>query len=100
MQCKVNDFFLFSKQFYSFFWHSFQLLVEIKVRMLWDDEQEKGYFCVMDVVKVLTESKNPSDYIKKIKKRDTELAKGGTNCHPPLITGSLRKNVNDGYRLY
>ena len=51
----------------------------------------------MDVVKVLTESKNPSDYIKKIKKRDIKLAKGWGQIVTPLgITGSLQNNVNDG----
>lgn len=51
---------------------------------MWDDEQKKWYFCVMDVVEVLTESKNPSDYIKKMKKRDTELVKGWGQIVPPL----------------
>lgn len=53
-----------------------QLFEERKVRTVWDDEQEKWYFCVVDVVEVLTESKNPKDYIKKMKQRDPELAKG------------------------
>ena len=52
--------------------------------MLWDDEQEKWYFCVVDVVEVLTVSRNPSDYIKKIKKRDPEFAKGWGHFVTPL----------------
>lgn len=53
-----------------------QLFEEKKVRTVWDDQEEKWYFCVVDVVEVLTESKNPKDYIKKMKQRDPELAKG------------------------
>ena len=42
-----------------------QLFEEKKVRTVWDDEQEKWFFCVVDVVEVLTESKDPKGYIKK-----------------------------------
>jgi len=52
---------------------------------VWDDEKEQWYFCVVDVVEVLTESKDPSGYIKTMKRRDPILVKGwGTNCHPPF----------------
>lgn len=47
-----------------------------KVRTVWNTETEQWYFCVVDVVEVLTDSKNPSDYIKKMKKRDPALAEG------------------------
>lgn len=53
-----------------------QLFEEKKVRTVWDDEKEKWFFCVVDVVEALTDSKNPSDYIKKMKKRGPELSKG------------------------
>ena len=42
-----------------------QLFEEKKIRSVWDDEQEKWYFSVADVVEVLTESANPTDYIRK-----------------------------------
>lgn len=42
-----------------------QLFQERKVRTVWDDEQEKWYFCVADVVEALTDSVTPTDYIKK-----------------------------------
>ena len=61
-----------------------QLFQERKVRTVWDDEQEKWYFCVVDVVEVLTDSVNPTDYIKKMKKRDPELAKGWGQIVTPL----------------
>ena len=44
-----------------------QLFETKKVRTVWDSEQEKWFFCVVDVVEALTESANPSDYIKKMK---------------------------------
>lgn len=73
-----------------------QLFEEKKVRTVWDDEQEKWYFCVVDVVEVLTESKNPSDYIKKMKKRDPELAKGWGQFVTPLSvhTAGGKQRVN------
>lgn len=71
-----------------------QLFEERKVRTVWDDEQEKWYFCVVDVVEILTESINPTDYIKKMKKRDPELAKGWGQIVTPLAiqtTGGKQK---------
>jgi len=35
----------------------------------WDDEQEKWYFSIVDVVGVLTESVNPNNYWKVLKSR-------------------------------
>lgn len=52
-----------------------------EVRSIWDEEQEEWYFSVVDVVGVLSESKNPTDYLKKMRKRDEQLALYiGTNC--------------------
>ena len=71
-----------------------QLFEEKKVRTIWDEEQEKWYFCVVDVVEVLTDSRNPSDYIKKMRKRDTELSKGWGQIVTPLsiqTTGGKQK---------
>jgi DNA-damage-inducible protein D len=42
------------------------------------------YFVVEDVVRVLTDSINPKDYIKKLKKRDPELGKGWGQFVPTL----------------
>ena len=64
--------------------NSIQLFEEKKVRTIWDSEQEEWYFSVVDVVAVLTESPNPSDYLKKVKKRDEELAKGWGQIVTPL----------------
>ena len=61
-----------------------QLFEQRKVRTVWDDQEEKWYFCVVDVVEALTDSVNPTDYIKKMKKRDPELAKGWGQIVTPL----------------
>ena len=39
-----------------------------RIRTLWDETQEKWYFSVVDVIEALTESKNPTDYLKKMRK--------------------------------
>ena len=73
-----------------------QLFEEKKVRTVWDDEQEKWYFCVADVVEVLTDSVTPTDYIKKMKKRDPELSKGWGQIVTPLSvqTAGGKQRVN------
>ena len=42
-----------------------QLFEERKVRTVWGDGKEDWYFSVVDVVEVLTDSANPTDYLKK-----------------------------------
>ena len=73
-----------------------KLFEEKKVRTVWDDEQETWYFCVVDVVEALTDSKDPSDYIKKMKKRDPELSKGWGQIVTPLSvqTAGGKQKVN------
>ncbi|MBF1005505.1 MAG: phage antirepressor protein, partial [Lachnospiraceae bacterium] len=46
-----------------------------QIRSLWDSEKEEWYFSVVDVVGVLTDSKNPRDYWYRGKKRMTEEEK-------------------------
>lgn len=54
-----------------------------KVRKVWHKQKEEWYFSVYDVVEVLTDSQNPKEYIKKMRKRDSELSeKWGTICTP------------------
>ena len=64
---------------------------ERKIRSVWDDEAEKWYFSVVDVVAVLTESENPRNYWKVLKNR---LKKEGnqtvTNCN------QLKLRAEDG----
>ena len=52
-----------------------------RIRTVWDSEQEKWYFSVVDIIEVLTDSVNPTDYLKKMRKREPELGEYiGTNC--------------------
>ena len=52
-----------------------------KVRTVWDEEQEKWYFSIVDVVEILTDSADPKQYVKKMKARDPELGSNwGTIC--------------------
>ena len=59
-----------------------QLFEQKKVRTVWDDEEEKWYFAIVDVVEVLTDSENPQTYWRVLKNR---LKKEGnetvTNCN-------------------
>lgn len=59
-----------------------QLFEERKVRTIWDNEQEKWYFSIVDVVAVLTESSNPQTYWRVLKKRlINEGNQTVTNCN-------------------
>ena len=92
-----------------------QLFEGNKVRIVWDEEQEKYYFSVVDIVQVLTGSTNPTDYLKKLRKRDPELGSFlGTNCpqvEMRTFTGKKRMTlaadlqgilriIQVGYNLY
>ena len=72
-----------------------QLFEGKKVRIVWDEEQEKYYFSVVDIVQVLTDSTNPTDYLKKLRKRDTELGSFlGTNCpQVEMLTFTGKKRI-------
>ena len=60
-----------------------QLFEGKKVRIVWDEEQEKYYFAVADIVQVLTDSADVKQYIKKLRARDSELdSVWGTICTP------------------
>ena len=50
-----------------------KIFEEKQIRTVWDEVQEKWYFCINDIVAVLTDSKDPADYFKKVRKRDPEL---------------------------
>lgn len=61
--------------------NSIQLFEDRKIRTAWDEEKEEWYFSVVDVVAALSDSANPTDYLKKMRKRDEQLASYlGTNC--------------------
>lgn len=74
-----------------------KLFQDKKIRSAWNEEEDQWYFSVVDVVEALTDSVNPADYLKKLRKRDEILSSYlGTNC--PLVemlteTGKKRKTL-------
>jgi len=72
--------------------NAIKLFQEKKVRVQWNDENEKWYFSIVDVITVLTESINPQAYWRKLKER---LLKEGnqtvTNCHGLKMLAKDRK---------
>lgn len=68
---------------------SLKLFEDKKVRTVWDSEQEKWYFSIVDIIEVLTDSTDPKQYLKKMKSRDPELKNNwGTICTPVQMTGA------------
>lgn len=74
--------------------NSIKLFGGDKIRAIWNDEQEKWYFSVVDVVAVLTESPNPQTYWRVLKKRlKDEGNETVTNCNGlkmPAADGKMR----------
>lgn len=56
-----------------------------QIRTVWNETEQKWYFVVADVVQVLTDTPNPTDYIKKMRKRDELLSQGWGQLVTPLL---------------
>ena len=68
-----------------------KLFEDKKVRTAWDDEKEKWYFSIVDVCEVLTDSKDPQAYWRKLKQRlKDEGNETVTNCQ------ALKMKAADG----
>lgn len=82
-----------------------KLFEDRKVRTVWDDEQEKWYFAIVDVFAVLTDSIDAAAYWRKLKQR--LLAEGNesvTACHALKLRaadGKMRiTDVSDVEQLF
>ena len=58
------------------------------IRSVWNDAEQKWYFVVEDVVSVLTDSNDPKQYVKRMRQRDLELAKGWVQFVPTLLVAT------------
>ena len=70
-----------------------------QIRAEWNEQEEDWYFSLVDVVGVLADTANPTDYLKKMRKRDVELgAYLGTNCPQVEMIGQngLKRKVLAG----
>lgn len=68
-----------------------QLFEDQTIRTAWNDDTEEWYFSIVDVVRVLTESKDPTAYWRKLKQRlKAEGNETVTNCH------ALKMKAPDG----
>jgi len=71
--------------------HKIKLFEQKQVRTHWDDEQEKWYFSIVDVVGILSESVDVQAYWRKLKQRLKEDGNETvTNCH------ALKMKAADG----
>ena len=82
-----------------------QIFDNSKIRSVWDSENEKWYFAIVDVVAVLSESENPQAYWRKLKQRLKEEGNETvTNCHAlklPAADGKMRQtDVADAASLW
>ena len=68
-----------------------KLFETIQVRTIWNEEEEKWYFSIVDVVAILTDSPNANNYWKVLKHRLTkEGSELVTNCN------QLKMHSSDG----
>ncbi len=68
------------------------------IRRHYDVENEVWFFSLVDIVGVLTDSVNPTDYLKKMRKRDSELNNYiGTNCpQVAMLSNGKKRNAPAG----
>ena len=66
-----------------------QLFEDQPIRTAWDEENEEWFFSIVDVIRVLTDSKDPTAYWRKLKQRlKAEGNETVTNCHALKMTAA------------
>src|SRR3989338_9442325 len=68
-----------------------------KIRIAWDEKQEKWFFSIVDVIGILTQSKNPQNYWKvmknRLKKEGSEVV---TKCnHLKMMASDGKRYITD-----
>jgi hypothetical protein len=71
--------------------NAIQLFENKKVRTIWDDEQEKWFISIIDVIEILTESDRPRKYWSDLKNK---LAKEGSQLSEKI--GQMKMQAPDG----
>ena len=71
--------------------NAIKLFQDQRVRVQWNDEQEKWFFSIIDVIEVLTDSPRPRKYWNALK---TKLKKEGSELSHKL--GQLKMQAADG----
>lgn len=71
--------------------NAIQLFENKKVRTIWDDEQEKWFVSIIDVIEILTESDRPRKYWSDLKNK---LTKEGSQLSEKI--GQLKIMASDG----
>ena len=73
--------------------NAIQIFEGNQVRVAWNEEEEKYYFSIVDIVQILTDSKDVKQYVKRMRARDSELnARWGTICTPTEMIAADGKN--------
>ena len=65
--------------------NTIKLFESKNIRSVWNEADEKWYFVVEDVISILTDSNDPKQYVKRMRKRDMELAIGWVQIVPTLL---------------
>jgi len=75
---------------------SIKLFESNQIRVTWNESDQKWYFVIADVIQVLTDTLNPTDYIKKMRKRDHLLSEGWGQIVTPLSieTAGGKQKIN------
>ncbi|MBI2410338.1 MAG: Bro-N domain-containing protein [Candidatus Kerfeldbacteria bacterium] len=75
---------------------SIVLFEDVPVRRIWVEQEEKWYFAIVDIIKILTDSKDPQGYIKDMRRRDSVLSQGWGQIATPLLveTRGGKQKVN------
>ncbi len=75
--------------------NTIKLFEEKLVRTVWDDDQEKWYFSIIDVVSVLTDSANPRRYWSDLKRK---LTIEGSQLYESIVQLKLKTSDGKSYK--
>ena len=75
--------------------YTIKLFEEYKIRTKWDPEIEDYYYSVIDVIAVLTESKNPRRYWSDLKRK---LKKEGSQLYENIVQLKMKSTDDKFYK--